>query len=303
MRLARAIALGVALLAASSGAAQRPTIELEGASEASHDQPTAWRMEHAELPGELLLLGSIHALRPTDYPLPALVDELIDAADQVAFELDLDAAAQDQSALVAAAQLPPRRSLAALLGADRYAFVNDKAAAHGLPLERVDRFDVWFVALSLTAMAMREIGFATEYGVEQYVYAQARAMGKTVLGLETIDDQIEVFSGLSRSQQIALLEQAVGELEGGNAKMTQLVDAWREGRLDALREGLLEDFDAFPTLYRRLIVERNRAWADRLSTFAQSNARTLVVVGALHIVGDDSLIQMLRERGFSARAQ
>lgn len=262
-------------------------------------QPAAWRARHPDLPGELLLLGSVHALRESDHPLPQRIDALVTESDQVVFELDLDEMAVMQADLSIDAALPPGQSLRSLLGPDRYAKASMQAAEHGIPLAMLDRFQPWFVAISMTALGMHNLGYRSEYGIEHHVRRRAFAEEKDILGLETLADQIAVFSSLTTEQQGLLLEQALAELNRGEETMTALVAAWTEGRMDELRDGLLAEFDRFPGLYSRLISERNEAWAERLVELVRANARSsLVVVGALHLVGEDSLTELLRARGF-----
>jgi uncharacterized protein YbaP (TraB family) len=81
--------------------------------------------------------------------------------------------------------------------------------------------------------------------------------------------------------------------------MAQLSDRWRAGSLDELADQLLQDFAPFPGLYESLVANRNRAWAKRLATLARSDSELLVVVGALHLVGRDNLVELLEAEGFA----
>jgi uncharacterized protein len=260
--------------------------------------PAAWMARHPDEPGELLLLGSIHVLRAENHPLPPLIDALVDAADRVVFELDLTDMGAVQAQLTAAAALPAGQSLVSRLGPALYATATERAAQHGVALTILDRYQPWFVAVSLTAIGMQNLGYRSEYGVEQHVRSRALAESKALLGLESVTDQIGVFSRLTEQQQSLLLRQALDELDRGADTMDELVAAWEQGELDELRAGLLVEFDDFPGLYSQLIVERNVAWAERLQRLVRDDRRYLVVVGALHLVGEDSLIELLRRRGF-----
>jgi uncharacterized protein len=260
--------------------------------------PAAWRASHRGRPGELLLLGSIHVLRAEDHPLPERIDTLVDATDRVVFELDLSDMTAVQTELTRAAELPPGATLVSVLGQDLYATANRRAADHGVPFAMLDRFQPWFVAVSLTALGMQNLGYRSEYGVEQHVRSRALAEHKEILGLETVGDQVAVFTSLTPPQQALLLQQALDELDRGTDAMAELVAAWERGELDDLRSGLLVEFEDFPGLYSRLIAARNVAWAKRLDALVRDETRSLVVVGALHLVGEDSLIEQLRRRGF-----
>jgi uncharacterized protein YbaP (TraB family) len=259
--------------------------------------PAAWRIEEGN--GALWLLGSVHSLRAEDYPLPAIVDRLYSKAEGLLFEIDLDdlRPEQIQSELVSAAMLPKGRSLATTLPPEVYALAERRAAAFGLALSQLDRFEPWLAAITLLDSGLAAHGFDPSRGVERYLLGRAQHDGKAVLGLESLAAQVGVFDGLSSQEQTALLEQTLDELEAPEQEIGPLIEAWRAGTLDALADRLLEDFAAFPDLYDRLVVARNRAWVGELERHLAAGDRLLVVVGALHLVGPNSVIDLLRERG------
>ena len=263
--------------------------------------PAAWRIPGKD-GGEVALLGSMHVLRASDYPLPALVDELYAHADVLVMEIDLDdlEPASMQSALVTAALLPPNQTLESVLGADLYDDAARRASSIGLDIALLARVEPWLVAITMLDMGMRKIGFEAERGLEQYLVRKAAASHKEIIGLETIGQQVQIFDGLSAHDQQALLEQTLDELDEGGTLMGELATAWRAGELETLTEDLLGDFDDFPELYESLVVRRNAAWTDELERMLGDGRRYLVVVGALHLVGRDSVVERLEARGHKA---
>ena len=132
---------------------------------------------------------------------------------------------------------------------------------------------------------------------EQHLLRRSLADGKEILGLESLDDQIGNFDSLSWADQEALLLQTLTDLEAPDAEMTQLLEAWRDGSLEDLATELSGDFDEFPELETALISARNRRWAATLEELLRRPGRYLVVVGALHLVGEDSVVELLSARG------
>ena len=266
-------------------------------------QPATWRVTDAGM-GELLLLGSVHYLRQADYPLPARIDALYRQADTLVMELDLDDldARAVQGAFVEAAMLPPGSSLETVLTPQVYALARTRSAALGVDLTLMAGFEPWLVAITLMDLGMNALGFNASQGVEQHLLRRAASDGKPILGLETLEDQIRVFDRLSIQEQQALLQQTLHELDSADPAMDELLDAWRDGRLDTLADELMADFDAFPTLYRHLVIDRNTRWVAALQQLLADGNRYLVVVGALHLVGEDSVIELLEARGLSVVA-
>jgi uncharacterized protein YbaP (TraB family) len=263
--------------------------------------PAAWRIAGAN-GGEVALLGSVHVLRAADYPLPPIVDTLYTRADMLIMELDLDDLdpLAEQSTLLSAAVLPTNESLRSVVEPRVYALAAARSRDLGVDLALLDRFQPWLVAITLLDQGMRELGFEPERGLEQYLVGNARRDGKQVIGLESLSSQVGLFTALPSSQQQALLAQTVQELDGGLESMNELADAWRAGRLDVLSGKLLAEFDDFPGLYDTLMTNRNRAWTEALEGYLKDGRRYLVVVGALHLVGRDNVIEMLEKRGHHA---
>jgi uncharacterized protein len=260
--------------------------------------PAAWRVTDGA-GGELSLLGSVHYLRAADYPLPRIVDALYDSADALVMELDLDDMdpLESQSAFIGAALLPDELRLVDMLSPGVYELAEQRARALGIELRLLERFEPWLVAITLLNAGMVQRGFRPDSGVEQYLLVKAVADGKDVHGLETLATQIGVFSRLSAAEQEALLEQTLLELESPDAAIDEMVDAWREGRLESLADRLSLEFADFPELYAAIVVERNEAWIAELERLLGDGRRYLVVVGALHLVGEHSVVDLLRARG------
>ena len=94
-----------------------------------------------------------------------------------------------------------------------------------------------------------------------------------------------------------MLEQTLDEIDEGAEVLSKMVAAWRAGELESLSSELLEDFGDFPGLYEKLVTDRNNAWVPKLERLLTDGQHHLVVVGALHLVGPDNVIDLLKKRG------
>lgn len=262
--------------------------------------PAVWRVSANE-DAELWLLGSVHYLREQDHPLPAVIEQLYARADALIMEIDLDDLdpLSVQTQFMLAALLPASSSLSSVLDADVYRLAETTAGSLGLDIAALDRVEPWLVALTLMDLGMTRLGFKSEQGLEQYLLGRARGDRKPIYGLETVTDQIRVFDGLAFGEQEALLAQTLAELDSPEQDMDELLTAWRDGSLGALTDKLSASFDEFPGLYETLVIDRNRRWVPELERLAAQPGRYLVVVGALHLVGEHNVVDLLRERGLS----
>ena len=263
-------------------------------------QLPAWRATHPQQPGTILLLGSIHLLRAEDYPLPEIVDQIYARADQLVFEIDLDDVDPEAIRLqfMGAAMLANGMLLEDVLEPHLYSQTAALAQGLGVDLALFSRFEPWFVATMLMSFGMSNQGYEPRFGIEQYLLAKALRDGKEVLGAEALETQVAVFDLLSEHDQNAFLEQTLAELQRDDTAMQELVSAWRNGELGELQADLMSDFAQFPGLYERLVVDRNTAWTAMLEDLSTRDETFAVVVGALHLVGADSVIEQLRRRGF-----
>jgi uncharacterized protein YbaP (TraB family) len=155
----------------------------------------------------------------------------------------------------------------------------------------------WLVAITLLDVGMQNLGFESERGIERYLTRKALDGGKAITGLESLATQIGIFDDLGTRDQEAMLAQTIQELDEAESVMIDLVAAWRDGRLEEMTETLLADFAEFPELYDTLVTQRNAAWTEELERMLDDGRRYLVVVGALHLVGPDNVIDRLAARG------
>jgi len=133
--------------------------------------------------------------------------------------------------------------------------------------------------------------------VEGQLQARAASDRKPIDGLETPAQQFELFDGLPRIDQVELLELTLKELDGIGPRLDALEAAWRAGDLGRLEALLLTDYRQRPDLHQRLVVRRNAAWVDPVRGFLRRSEDTLVVVGLLHLLGEQGLIALLRKQG------
>ena len=263
-------------------------------------EPAAWHVEGAA-GGDLWLLGSVHYLRESDYPLPPIIDRLYEQSDALVMEIDLndlDAFAV-QAWIAQIGMLAPDRSLQDELAPPLHERAQALATELGLDWTVATRLEPWLLAMTLMDLGLNAIGFRADLGLEDHFLRLASRDGKEILGLETVDDQIGIFDRLPVNEQADLLAQTLAELDALEHEIDELVSAWRDGRLDARSSQLIADFESFPELYDLLVTQRNQRWLGRLETLLSDEESYLVVVGALHLVGEGSVIERLGDRGFT----
>ncbi len=248
----------------------------------------------------MLLLGSIHALPAEAYPLAAAIEEAYERSAVVAFETDLDGLAEAGERLLEAGTLPEGESLTGLIGPELGRRLSAVLAGSGLPAGALERHRPWFAALTLTQLELMRVGFAAEHGVDLHFWRRAAADGKRRIALETVEHQVEALTSLEGEDGVALLASTLDELREVETLLGRVAAAWQAGRVEEVGELLGEGMAEHPGLMRRLVDDRNLAWLPAVTALASGDEPALVVVGALHLVGDNGLVELLRGAGFTA---
>jgi len=259
----------------------------------------AWRVTAPGAPGEVLLLGSVHLLRPSDQPLPARIEQSYARAARMLMELHPRelAPAAVQAALAEIGIDAPGRTARELLGDAAWAEAAEQARAAGFPAEALGGLEPWFGAISLYTGALGAAGYDPALGVDQQLGERALRDGLPVAGLETLDEQLRLFKDLDAPTQVALLSKTLEELDTVGADTARLVAEWRAGDVAALARLLEEDFAGYPELREQIVAGRNRRWTPEVASLLDEDGVSLVVVGALHLVGPEGLPELLRQRG------
>ena len=256
-----------------------------------------WRLDGQE--NRVYLLGSVHLLRPEDYPLPEVVYEAYEDAEVLIMELDVDDVdPAEAQAVISQLGMIEDGSLSELMGPEAYAEAQAYAERANIPLALLENSEPWLAAITVEQLMLTRIGFNPDFGIESTLATKAAEDGKEILGLETVRQQLELLDGLSLGAQRALLLQSLEESLEIQQLMDDLIHAWRHGDVEFLEGVMLDGIEKHPELYRAVVAERNRGWFARIVELLADSEDYLVVVGALHLIGEDGLPALLDENGY-----
>ncbi len=248
----------------------------------------------------IYLFGTVHVLRPGLSWFDEAVKTAFDASDQVVLELVMPDDATAQAAVMKHAVNTSGTTLTAMLPeADRGPYIKSLASA-GLPPTALDQFQPWFAATNLSIMTLMKAGYDANSGAEKVITAAAKDAGKPVSGLETMDQQLGFFSGLSKESQVALLTSTVEELPNATKMTDDMVAKWGAGDPQGLGDLLNESLRETPELSKVLLADRNARWAEWIETRMAKPGTVFIAVGAGHLAGSDSVQAMLGKRKLTA---
>ncbi len=262
--------------------------------------PLLWKVSDAD--NSVYLLGSFHLLKPDDYPLSQEVDAAFADAESLLFELSPEALVAPDVAgkFAAAAGYADGGTLQQVLPADTWAAL-DKLAAPAGGAAAMQAQEPWFITMAISIGIAQRLGFKPELGLDQYLMQRAAAAKKPATGLETVDAQLAALDSTPMEEQVASLKEFVEDPQKSVADMQKLHRQWRTGDVNGLNRTMREEMIAkTPRTYRIIDVARNEAWLPKIEARLTGSGSddTLVVVGALHLLGPDGLVEKLRAKGY-----
>ncbi len=266
----------------------------------AHGQTSVWTVKGKN--NTVYLAGSVHALPKEHAEFPEQLERAYEAAQAIVLEVDLD----DLNPLEAVqfittnGTLATDQVLADVVGAKDYARVAKLASELGVPEAAITKLEPWSAALVLTQFALARTGFDQELGIDMQITERAKKDGKPIDGLETVIDQLSVFDDRTFPEQTRFLLDSTDDAAELRADLGKLIEAWRKGDLAALQAEFATERAKSPALYDALLGDRNRKWMPRIEALLTEDRDYLVVVGTLHYVGDDGLLELLKKRGYQA---
>jgi uncharacterized protein YbaP (TraB family) len=266
-------------------------------------RPYLWRVEHEGVAS--YLFGTIHIPDPRVTTLPDNVNEALDSVDGLYVEIPMDMATMGRA--MAGMVLPGNKTLKDVLPAELHDRVDAYLQKRGSSVAGFQKFQVWAIDQVLATLDLAEqMKHGAPLDMQLWAHAGERDIERG--GLETVEEQLDVFTSLSEAQQIKLLEMNIEEyelaFEEGRSLIGDLTDIYLQGDLDVLMAEMAayasDDEEISKLLERKLLVDRNLRMTERIIEKLEDNPGKsyFFAVGAAHYPGDFGLINLLAEEGF-----
>ena len=293
----RLLPLAAALLSLA-GCSPSPTAP--SASPAPAPKPGSglvWRVSGGK--AAFFLAGSFHLLNADDYPLPEPYEIAWRESSHLVMEIPPgDAQRPETAAAVKSLIHLPSGTLPERIAPATWQDLTTWAARTSYPVKALETLTPWMAGLTVALATGAQLGFKSEYGMERHFTARLTDSGKTTEGLETTLGQLGMFQQIPPARQEDMLRQALAESGTMGEKAALLTTAWRTGDAEALHATMVESFRDFPEIKKLLLDDRNAAWLPRVEALLQSGRPTMVLVGAGHLCGPGSLIDLLEAKGY-----
>ena len=246
----------------------------------------------------IYLIGTLHLLKHETEWNAARVKKTVTESSELWLEAaDID----DQASLMpimAQYGVDREKTLSSKLNAAQKEKLAKLAETYGLTMAILEPMRPWMAALMFAVIPLQKAGYDPNAGVDRILKTQAEKEGDKINGFETAEQQVRFFADLPESEQIAFLEEMLGDAEKGMAQLERLAKAWLDGDNETLGQILVNELkkDA-PAIYEKFLVQRNIAWSEKIAGILKGSGVQQIAVGAAHLAGPDSLQVQLAKRG------
>lgn len=257
-------------------------------------KPALWVVKDKDT--TIYLFGTIHLLKPGIDWFGGPVSKAFAGSQELVLEIadQGDVATQQRVARRAMAIGGP--SLTEKLPEAMRPKFTQLLTDYQMPAAVVNRMKPWFAAVTLTSVPLQKLGFDPGQGVETQLRKHAAARAMPIGGLETTEEQLGFFEGLSDEMQIELLVETINEQTDVGNTLDRMIAAWSAGDVKRLELSLNQSMEKDAELAKLLLFDRNERWADWIKARLEKPGTVFMAVGAGHLAGKGSVQDALKAR-------
>ena len=264
-------------------------------------RPALWAVSDADT--TIYLFGTIHLL-PENYAWRTpKIDHAVGGSQQLVVETIVDDKNPQKlfQALASLAFSPNQPPLASRVAPEKRAALTEAVRKSGLPPQALDRMETWAAAFILLGNQFKDLGLKGDQGVEMVLRNAFTGQGKPVGELESNVEQLGFFDKLPEAAQRELLEGAIDQSGDMKTEFHQMLAAWAKGDVKGIAKTFNRDLAGSPDLQRSLIKTRNANWSRWIEQRMTKPGAIMVAVGAGHLAGPDSVVDLLKRDGYRVR--
>lgn len=256
-----------------------------------------WEISGNGLEKSSYLFGTIHMT--CDASLDDNIKMALDNTSLLVLELDMDDPKM-QTEMMKGIYMKDGKTIKDLVNEEEYqlleAFLKEEI---GMPITMVGNIKPFF----LTAMMYPKLLNCTVQSFENELMKVAHEQEEEVLGLETIEEQLNVFEAIPYEDQVTdLLRSAKDNMAYDKETFQKMLELYDAKDLEGLNTMMMEDENLSTTKHKDVMLDnRNENWIEKIEDFSKKQP-TFFGVGAAHLPGDNGVINLLRKKGYTVKA-
>lgn len=268
-----------------------------------------WTVTDPATGAKIYLLGSIHAAREDLYPLPQAIMDAYNNSDYLVVEANIVTAEQDMALLVRCMEkmvYTNGSKITSYISDELYQEAKKLLIQEGMYNITLDYMMPVMWATTIQNIWVEKSSLRSELGVDRHFLTLAASDGKTIVEVESVEDQYAMLASFSPKLQELFLSSSIQEPEIQVQELEELYNVWLEGDLEKIEalssevdESLTEEEQVLVEEYKqKLLYGRNSAMAQRAEAFLKEQKTCFFIVGAAHMAGETGVLAYLTEKGY-----
>ena len=249
---------------------------------------------------EAYIMGSIHLAYAGLYPLAAPLEDAFAESSSLVVEINTSTLSPEvTNKFIASHGMEPKgKMLMERLSPETATLLKSS----GFYSPSLGRLKPWLAALQIQLEIMEHNGFYTKYGLDEHFMNKAKERGIKILELETLEEQMYPLASLTPTESDLFLRGTLQDMSQLPKTMKGFMDTWRKGEVESFGRLFFQEANKYPELQplvKKLIVDRNHRMATRIHSLLEEGQGYFIVVGAGHLVGDESIQSLLIKQGYT----
>lgn len=243
--------------------------------------------------------GTIHLLRPADFPLPDEFQQVFDKSDVLVLEADLQKASSPEfvQQMMQLMMYKDGKNLSSDLRPEVWKELQEYAAANQIPIGQYMQFKPFMASLLMVIQDGQKKGLTP--GVDAYFNQQAKMLQKKTGELESSQEILAFMDVMNHEDPNQMIIATLRDLEKMDEMMVTITAAWRSGNLSVIEKEMSKPMrKEFPTTYKIMVSDRNQKWMTKIENMLTTPEKEMILVGSLHLVGKDGLLKQLKSKGY-----
>ena len=261
------------------------------------DSPV-WKVSKGE--HYIYLAGTVHLLGKADYPLPSTFEQAYKDSEKLVFETDIEEFQTPafQKIFMEKLTFPEGKTIQNVISKNTFAALKKHLSDRGVPVEQLIKFKPGMLTMVLSVLEMQRLKIA-DAGVDDFYLQKGMKDHKKLGYLESVNEQLSFIIDMDKGNPDELIMYTLRDISQIEEQMAVIKQAWRKGDNAKLRDMVLIPWKKnFPELYNNLLVNRNNKWIPQIEAMLSTTEVEFVLFGALHMVGDDGVLEQLKTRGY-----
>ena len=260
--------------------------------------PAIWEVSDSD--SKVWLFGSVHVLPPAIAWRTPKLDDLIKQSEQVFFEADIGPLGQ-LAVIINGIKMGfgQKTDWLSSLGAEQKDKLTAAITPLGLSVDQLAAFQPWLADAMIQEKVVETLGYTPSAGVDATLQAELPKERKAYF--ETVAVQLALLGTDPVDVQTRRLMITVDTVPTLGKEMSDMANAWSSGDVAALAKEMADDPTMDEGFTKNLVTDRNANWLKTIEGLLADNHQDLIVVGAGHLAGDGSVVDLLAKAGFTVQ--